>query len=290
MNNVLNNLVLSKRNSGQYVDVSRLKQVFYHIGITRLKPATLAVLIQGLAFMMVLASLWAIQTFFEVVLDVKPQFTILELVLSQALFASVLSYLTSMASWWRWIHLCFPITMFLMLNWHIPNELYLAGFIFSLSLFWTTFRTQVPFFPSRPVVWKQVAQVLPKDRPVRLIDIGSGLGDMPMYIAQVRSDSAIEGIEIAPLPWIISVIRSKMRRSRAAFTLGDYRALDFANYDVVFAYLSPAAMLALWDKARHEMKPGSLLISVEFDIPGVEPSIRIAGNGNSSMLYVWKIA
>lgn len=256
----------------------------------RLVPATLAVLIQCAALLTVAAIMWAVNyamaSYFEVSLSVS----ILALVLMQALVATIFSYIADMASWWRWIHLCFPLTAWVMFQWHIPNAVYLVGFIISLSLFWTTFRTQVPFFPSRPIVWQQVAKIIPQDQSVHLIDIGSGLGDMSMYMAKIRPDSQIEGIEIAPLPWMISYMRAKFRRSSATFILGNYQALDFANYDVIFAYLSPVAMRTLWDKASKEMRPGSMLISLEFEIPGVVEHIRIAGNKSTPAIYVWKIA
>ena len=97
----------------------------------------------------------------------------------------------------------------------------MAGFIISLSLFWTTFRTQVPFFPSRPIVRQKVTELIPQDKPIRMIDIGSGLGDLVMHIANARTHSHIEGIEIAPLPWLISMIRAYLTRSNAAFKLGE---------------------------------------------------------------------
>jgi SAM-dependent methyltransferase len=255
-----------------------------------LVPATLAVLVQCTSLIAVLVSSWTIYLAAAVYFDTDLSFPMPVLVLMQALTAAILSYLAGMASWWRWIHLCFPIAILGMSNWHVPNEFYLAGFIISLSLFWTTFRSQVPFFPSRPIVWQQVAKLMPQNKPVRMIDIGSGLGGMSMYIAKVRPDSHVEGIEIAPLPWLISYVRAWIRRSSAVFKLGDYRKLDFASYDVVFAYLSPAAMLALWEKARQEMRPGSLLISHEFEIPGVAPSLRVAGNKQSPVVYVWQLS
>jgi hypothetical protein len=100
----------------------------------------------------------------------------------------------------------------------------------------------------------------------------------------------IEGIEIAPLPWLVSVVRALLRRSSAVFKLGDYRELDFANYDVIFAYLSPAAMQALWQKSHVEMRPGSLLISYEFEIQGVPPTQILTNGEQEAKLYVWKIA
>jgi len=170
---------------------------------------------------------------------------------------------------------------------HILNEVYLTGFLISLGLFWTTFRSQVPFFPSRPIVWQKVAELIPQDKPIRMIDIGSGLGDLAMHIAKMKTASRIEGIEVAPLPWLVSVVRSYLKGNAAVFKLGDYRELDFAQYDVVFAYLSPAAMPALWEKAHREMSSGSLLISYEFEVPGVSPTFCI--NTTKQSIYVWEM-
>jgi hypothetical protein len=284
----MNNQGLIRRQPKQLVpteDVSQTEESLLRARKLQLKPATLAVLVQCFAFVSMLVILQVLR--FGMQVDV--QLSAVDLVMIQALLAATFACYINMAVWWRWIHLCFPIVALAMYRWQLPNEVYLGCFIVTLSLFWTTFRTQVPFFPSRPAVWKQVAKLMPIDTSVRLIDIGSGLGDMPMYIARVRRDSRVEGIEIAPLPWLISLVRTKISRSRVTFRLGDYRTLDFANYDIIFAYLSPAAMLALWDKASKEMKPGSLLISLEFEIPGAKPSIRIAANANSPAIYAWKI-
>lgn len=255
-----------------------------------IKPATLAVLVQCSALCAVLLVTWLTHGLAVVFFSADIHFTMLTLVLLQAGFAAYFSHLAGMASWWRWIHLCFPTAIWLMSSWQIPNTFYLVGFMITLSLYWTTFRTQVPFFPSRPVIWQQVAAIVPQDRPIRMIDIGSGLGDMSMHLARMRPDSVIEGIEIAPLPWLVSVVRAKLKSSTAVFKLGDYRELDFANYDVIFAYLSPAAMPALWEKSKAEMKSGSLLISYEFEIQGIFPTQVLTSDEREEKLYVWKLS
>jgi hypothetical protein len=49
-------------------------------------------------------------------------------------------------------------------------------------------------------------------------------------------------------------------------------------------------MPALWAKARREMKPGSLLVSHTFEIPGQEPERRIPLPGRpDACLLVWRI-
>ena len=290
MNNRLDSYPFAQHGLNNHVGLNFMKQYIRNkTEKIRLVPALLAVIVQFTALLMVIISTKLIflvgHAYFYTVLS----FPILLLVIMQALFASLFSYWLGMASWWRLIHFSFPVVIWLMSQWQVPSEIYLTGFMFSLGLFWTTFRSQVPFFPSRPIVWQQLARLIPQDRPIRLIDIGSGLGDVAMHIAKIRADSLIEGVEVAPLPWLISYVRAKLRRSTAIFKMGDYRALNFANYDVVFAYLSPAAMPALWQKASQEMKAGSLLISLEFEVPGIAPSLRIAGAENSPMIYVWKL-
>jgi SAM-dependent methyltransferase len=161
----------------------------------------------------------------------------------------------------------------------LPPWLFLAAFLAMLAIYWSTFRTQVPYFPSGRRAWDAVAGVLPQGRPVYLVDIGSGLGGLVLDLARRRPESTFVGIELAPLPWLVS-------RLRAPFA-GDYEGLDFADYDVVFAYLSPAAMEALWRKASAEMRPGTLLLSYEFVIMAKAPDLTILPTGPGPLLYGW---
>jgi SAM-dependent methyltransferase len=132
-----------------------------------------------------------------------------------------------------------------------------------------------------------VAALLPAGRPVRAIDIGSGLGGLVLELARRRPESRFEGIELAPLPWLASRLRARLSASRSHFIRGDYERLDFGQYDLVFAYLSPAAMDGLWRKARAEMRPGALLVSYEFAIEGHAPDRSLAPTPGGPHLYIW---
>jgi len=146
----------------------------------------------------------------------------------------------------------------------------------------------VPYYPSGPAGWHAVAAVLP-DRPLRIVDIGCGFGGMVRYLAKHRSDCSVTGVELAPLPcWVAKAVNMACG-SRGRILHGDYQRLDFADYDVVFAYLSPAAMPELWGKARAEMRPGSLLLSYEFAIPGVESQITNSSPGDGRILRGWRM-
>ncbi len=207
--------------------------------------------------------------------------------LLHGLFAAVLSAWRRLAPWWLAIQLLFPIALLAGVSLHLPPWLFLAGFLILLLIYWSTFRTQVPYYPSGRRAWDAVAAVLPPDRPLYVIDIGSGLGGLVLELARRRPESTFIGIELAPLPWLASALRARLAGSGARFVRGDYEHLDLGDYDAVFAYLSPAAMDGLWRKASAEMRPGSLLLSYEFDIGAKPPDINIMPTGAGPALYGW---
>lgn len=244
-------------------------------------PAMRAASIQLLAFAFVLALAGAAP-----LLSVR-QPTVAVAVLLQGAIAASLSRLFGLAPWWLAIQAVFPLALVAMLALQLPPGIFLAAFVALLALYWSTFRTQVPFYPSNRAAWAAVGALLPTGGPVRFADVGSGLGGLVMHLARTRRDGTFTGIEIAPLPWLVSALRGRASRSGARFVRGDYERVDFAQYDVVFAYLSPAAMPALWRKARAEMRPGALLLSYEFAIPGVAPDLTTAPAAGGPLLYGW---
>jgi hypothetical protein len=244
-------------------------------------PAVCALLIQASAFAAVILG--------SAILDWWADFqvSIALAALIQGLLAAALSYQLGMAIWWIWIQFLFPLALVFTLALHISSYLFLGAFVFLLALYWTIFRTRVPFYPSFPATWDAVAAMLPQDRAIRFADIGSGLGGLLIHLAKVRPESNFLGIELAPLPWIVSFFRAKTKSLPVQFERGDYCQLNFAHYDVVFAYLSPAAMPAVWEKAKKEMRPGSLLLSYEFPIVGNEPHLTSACDARGVFIYGW---
>ena len=111
---------------------------------------------------------------------------------------------------------------------------------------------------------RELARRLPKDG--HLLDLGCGLGGPLAKVAALRPDARLEGVEAAPLNWLIARIRLLRR---ADIRLGSLWDADLSECDLVYAYLSPAPMARLWDKARSEMKPGSLFVSNTFPVPGL---------------------
>ena len=249
----------------------------------RQAPAVRALLGQAAAFPLTLAATWLLAR-------AGVDMSWLAVALLQGAWAALLAWRAALAPWWRAIQFAFPPALLLARGLAdaaaLPPAVFLGVFIVLLLVFWSTFRTQVPYYPSGREVRELVTGLLPA-RPLALIDIGSGLGGLVLALGRARPDCDLTGIELAPLPWLAARLRAGVARSRARFLRGDYERLNLGHYDVVFAYLSPAAMSGLWQKAVREMKPGSMLLSYEFVILEREPDRRLVTTNGRKILYVW---
>lgn len=208
---------------------------------------------------------------------------------AQAIFAAAIGQALRLAPWWIPIQLGFTPIVLLATAARLPPGACLAAFLVLAGLYWSTYRTQVPLYPSSAAVWDAVVRLLPRGA-IRFVDVGSGLGGLALHLAEARADSAVLGVELAPLPWLASIARARWRRSAARFRRIDYGKLDLGDFDVVFAFLSPAAMPALWSKARAEMPPGSLFLSLEFPVPDAAPDLAVEVPGwRGGRLCGWRM-
>ncbi len=219
--------------------------------------------------------------------------TLLHAVLLQGLIAALASYyLLHMPIWWAAIYLLFfPALLSANLILNLPAYWYLAGFITLLLIFGKIHRTRVPFFLSSREAVDKLAGLLPKDRQFKLIDLGSGCGGLTCKLAQMLPLGSYHGIETAILPYWISKLRALLSRQDCQFEWESIWQHDLSRYDVVYAYLSPVPMPRLWEKARREMRPGSLFISNTFAVPSIKPDRCIKLNDfSSAVLYIWRMA
>lgn len=209
--------------------------------------------------------------------------------LSCGLIAACVSWVFRFDWWWSPIQLFFSSAIYVALQLSLSPWLYLLALIFSLLLFWSTHRTQVPYYPSSDVVVEPVAKILDEFKCARFIDVGCGLGGLLFKLEQRMGRGSFCGVEIAPLPYLVCVVRKWMLRANVKFLFGGYERLNFAEYDVVFCYLSPVAMPFIWTKASSEMRAGTVLLSYEFIIPAQEPSFVLEFGADAPPLYGWRI-
>ncbi len=199
--------------------------------------------------------------------------------------AALLSRRLGLPGWWQVINLGFLPLLWFALQSEIDPTWFLAGFLLLALTSVGAVRTRVPLYLSSPRATQALAARLPQQ--AALLDLGCGLGGPLARLRGLRPDLRLAGVEAAPLNWLIA----RLRLGRHAdIRLGDLWDSDLSQADVVYAYLSPAPMARLWQKARQEMHPGSLLISNTFAIPGIEPDETIELHDFShARLLIWRM-
>ena len=185
----------------------------------------------------------------------------------QGLAAALAAVLMRCARWWLPIHCLFTPLIFAASSLGWPPWVWLAAFAALVLVYWSSFRTQVPLFLTNRQTAAALAELLPSG-PVSVLDLGCGIGSLLVALARLRPDARMTGIETAPAPFVLA----RLRKGPSITVLrGDFFAHSWAEYELVYAFLSPVPMAAVWEKARREMKAGALLVSNSFDIPGREP-------------------
>jgi len=190
--------------------------------------------------------------------------------------------------WWRVIHLLLPLLAWGALVLGPDPAWYLAAFVGSVLVFGAAPGSAVPLYLSSAADVEALSALVPAGAPVRVLDAGCGTGTVLAGLRSRRPDALLEGIESSVLPWLAARVRMAARRG-CGVRWGSLWRADFGAYDVVYAFLSPAPMARLWDKARREMRPGSVLVSNRFPVPGIAPTGAVRTGAGGRCLYVWRM-
>lgn len=213
---------------------------------------------------------------------------LLALACLQGVFAALAAALMRADRWWLPLHLVFlpGVVAAAGLGW--PAWVWAVAFAVLASVYWTSFRTQVPLFLSNRKTVACLSAALPAGA-LRVLDIGSGTGSFVRAFARLRPDAQVHGIEAAPAPAAIATWLAR-RQGNVHLSRGDFFALDWADYDVVYAFLSPVPMAEVWAKACAEMRPGSVLVSNSFAVPEVKADGTLdVGDRRKTRLYCYTI-
>lgn len=206
----------------------------------------------------------------------------------QGACAAIASHRLRAPRWWQGIHLCFVPLMVAAHALDLPPGAWLSAFALLLLIFWRTDRSRVPLYLTNATTADRIAMLLPPT-PCFVLDIGCGDGGLIRHLARLRADCEFVGIEHAPLTWLWARLAS-LGFDNVQIRYGDFWQPPFTPYDFVYAFLSPAPMTRLWEKARDEMRPGTLLISNSFAVPGLPAEMEIGvADRRASKLFCYRI-
>ena len=211
-----------------------------------------------------------------------------ETALAVGAVALLIASLTHQPWWWRVIHALFaPLACAV-----AALSLDPAWFLLAFVLLWVVYRGaldgQVPLYLSNRETADAIAGLTADFKGMRFVDLGAGVGSVLCPLSEARPDAHLAGIENAPASWLIGYLRT-LPRANCRWHWGDLWRARLAQYDVVYAFLSPAAMPGLWAKVEQEMQAGSLFISNSFAVPGAAASqvVEVA-DARRTRLYCYR--
>lgn len=210
-------------------------------------------------------------------------------VLSQAVIAASLSSLVRQPVWWRIIHLSFIPAAAALQAFNLSPWLYLLILTLLALIFWGTVKGDVPLFLSSSEVNDALIEILKQEKASNFAELGAGIGTVVAPLACRLPDLRVDTLERAPLPYLLTYWRCR-KFPNVRLSYGSFWEHGLAGYDVVFGFLSPVVMAEIGEKARREMRQGSLFISSAFPVPGWLPEavVRIDGR-RPSCLYCYRI-
>jgi len=163
--------------------------------------------------------------------------------------------------------------------------------IFLLATPFSSFAQQLPdviFVPTPHDVVERMLQVAKVGPGDVLYDLGSGDGRIPIAAAKKYGIRAV-GIDIDP-----ERIREANANAKKAgvtklvsFRQEDLFKADFRNASVVTLYLLPELNEKLRPRLWAELKPGTRIVSHQFDMGDWQPQQKIDLNGRT--IYFWTV-
>jgi len=203
--------------------------------------------------------------------------------------AILLASLTRQPWWWRLIHAVFAPLAWCVSTLEIDPGWFLLAFCLLLLVYRGALTGQIPLYLSSRASTAALLDLTAGCHDLHFLDLGAGIGSVLIPLARARPDAHFTGVENAPATWLAGRLRTA-RLNNCDWHWGDIWRYELHSYNVVYAFLSPAPMSALWQKVRREMHPGSLFVSNNFSVPDVQPSSVIeVGDERRTLLYCYRI-
>lgn len=210
--------------------------------------------------------------------------------LLQGLIAASIGRWLGLSRWWWWLNLAFVPALLAFGGAPLPSWVFLLVFLTLLLLNWNSFGERVPLYLTGAQGTQLLTDILVQQpEPLRFIDLGCGPAGPLLALARQFPEGRFVGVETAPLSYLLALLRSLFQHNCSIRYQSLWRT-DLAGFNVVYCFLSPAPMLALWQKACAEMQPGSLFVSNTFAVPDVPADRQLdLHDWRDSSLLLWRI-
>lgn len=147
-----------------------------------------------------------------------------------------------------------------------------ALLVAAISVVLYTLKLGISPMPSVGFVRRLLIKAVPPETVGTIVDLGSGWGNLLFPLSRRFPDCQLIGYEQSPLPYLFSSLLGwLLRRQNLSFHRQNFFQVSLSDTSVVLCYLFPHTMRELREKLERELKPGTIVISNTFAIPGWTP-------------------
>lgn len=174
-------------------------------------------------------------------------------------------------TWWRRCMMAagFPLSWMVLSMGQVPAWAWLLPLLCLLLVYPLNAWRDAPVFPTPRGALDALGAQIDLPAGARVLDAGCGAGDGLQALHRAWPQAQVHGVEWSwPLRWI-SALRCPWARVRR----GDLWLSDWSDYAMVYLFQRPESMQRAAVKSLGEMAEGAWLVSLNFPVPDVVPTI-----------------
>lgn len=136
---------------------------------------------------------------------------------------------------------------------------------------WYGQKKNAPFVPAPDAIMNDLNTHIAIDDSSVVFDLGAGDGKVLRGLFEYNKKGVFVGIERGFVPYVLARIKQRNIPS-VSFKRQDFFDTDVSPATIVVTYLYPRLMDALLPKLQKDLKPGTVLYSIDFPFSQKAPS------------------
>lgn len=121
-----------------------------------------------------------------------------------------------------------------------------------------------------------------------LLDLGAGTGNMITCASKYFGTRAI-GYEISPMPYLQAKMRQMFSNTKTHIYFASIFEAKLSDANIIFLYLLPKMLLTLAPKLKQECRPGTLIITRGFPLPGMKAIKQFRAGKEKTKIFLYRV-
>lgn len=136
---------------------------------------------------------------------------------------------------------------------------------------WYGQKNNAPFVPAPDSIMNDLVNTISITESSVVFDLGSGDGKVLRALYEHTGVGSYVGVERGFVPYLLSRIKHRKIKS-IGFKRQDFFETDLSGATIVVLYLFPELMNTLLPKLKKELKPGTVVYSIDFKFAAIDPN------------------